>query len=186
MGADKPIVLRELSKMKKWNHISTIVGLVVLLILTVFYLNGFQSYPIKGSQLETALHNQSMESGKQGTILLQKEASQSRTYLFEIGESGQLGCATYVKSLYGDKWRLYQFVKAEKENTIVRYIPDTQIVQYFIECTMDSLETASISVSQETKPVLTVKIIQIGIIGGAWAIGRAIGLSKERKKQNKY
>lgn len=169
-----------MTQIQKVNKLKTLISMIIIIILVSCYFNDFHFYPIKESDLETKLMGELQTSQNDGKILFQKDAVQSRTYIFLKGD--KKGCATYVKSFYTNKWRQSNFFISQENELKLEYALKTQLLQYEITCVLEGENAPNILFSEEAKPVLIKKTFAIGIILAAWFAGRMIGFAQQKKK----
>lgn len=163
------------------NKLKMVIGMIVIIILVSCYFNNFHTYPIKDTDLEIKLLEELQADQSKGEILFRRDAAQSRTYIFLKGD--KKGCATYVKSLYTNKWRQSNFYIAQENELKLEYSLKTQLLEYKITCVLEGENAPNILLSEEAKPVLITKTFVIGIILAAWFAGRMIGLAQQKKKK---
>lgn len=194
-----------MTQIEKVNKLKTLISMIIIIILVSCYFNDFHFYPIKESDLEANLLQQVKVGEAEGQILMKKDVLQGRAYIVLGGDKKTISCVTYVKSLYGNRWRQDLFDSIMKENgktkikTLNNYFNasteenpyqfqydlTTQLLEYSIIWSVDleKAELSEIILEEEAKPVLMTKTFVIGIILASWFAGRLIGLAQQRKKK---
>lgn len=174
---------------KRMNRVVTMAALLVFAAAVAFSLNGMTIHHIQGSHLQQTFLQTLYQRGiTEGVVTKEEIYCNSKTLFFE-NEAGQKAVATYVKSIFGDKWEqtfLLQMEKGEKlKKEGVLFPIDDHIFQYEMKYEQKEDGTLEISLTGKQKPVLAIRLFGIGVIVSAALVGRIVGLWLGRDKIRK-
>ena len=171
---------------QKVNRIITVVSLVVIIAVVAFFFNGTTVHDIQGNALEqTFLQTLSQNGMTAGIITKEENHFNSKTLFFE-NETGQKAVATYVKSIYGDRWKQVFFIPLNEGENIKKegllFPIDDHIFQYELKYEQMQNGQLTVSLTGEQKPIFTIRLFGLGVIVTAAVIGRIVGVWLGRNK----
>ncbi len=184
---------------QKIGRMITVICLIAIVVIVSFFLNGMTIHHIQGINLQqTFLQTLYQRGVTEGAVTREEIYCNSKTLFFE-NEAGQKAVATYVKSIFGDKWEQAFLLHMEKGEKLkkegVLFPIDDHIFQYEMKYEQKEDGTLEISLTGKQKPVLAIRLFGIGVVIAAAVVGRIVGvwlgrdkigrLIKENEKKNK-
>lgn len=173
------------------NRISGLIKaifFIFVIIVVMMFFNGMTRHTITGENLKSTFLSDIYSKGaEKGVITEEYNYSNSKTLFFE-SEKGQQAAATYIKSIYSNKWSKAYLIYLEKEQEIQNGGMDIVIDDHFSQYKMNYQQQENgklfVEVVGESRPLLAIRLFSIGVIVTAAAIGRMVGIHMERKKMD--
>ncbi len=160
---------------QKVNRVITILFLIVVVIAVMIFFNGTAIHTVSEQNIESDfLQNLYQKGFEEGEIVDKYVYNNSETLFFK-NQKGQNVVAVYIKSLYSSQWKEYSVLQFEQGENVSIFVDD-HIFQYRINYQQNEISIG------EQKPLLAIRLFSIGVIVTAAAIGRMIGIHRERKK----
>lgn len=173
---------KKLSKMEMLNKMKRYIKLAVVVFVALFFLNGLTFHPILEQNLEDKFLQTVEENGlKKGKVILQEVHGNSCTFLFE-NKQGETACGTYVKSLYGRKWKEVKFFTSKMgvlDLGEITYDVNDNLTTYSTHCKFG--EEPKVTFGKDKMPVLSIKTFGMCVVLMAGFAGWFIGMKRFEK-----
>lgn len=169
----------------KISRMITIFFLIIVVMLILFFLNGMTIHTVAEKNIETHFLNNIAQKGiTEGSIIEEFNYSNSKTIFFE-NDKGQQAVATYIKSLYFNKWKQYYILQLNAEQNM-QYsgndiVVDDHIFEYGMKYQLNEKGKLFVMPVEPLKSILAIRLFGIGVVVAAAVIGRIVGIYMQRK-----
>ena len=168
--------------MKSLKKIKRFIQLAIVVFAALFFLNGLSFHPIAEQELKSEFLLKVKENGlKKGRVILEEVHGNSCTFLFENSDE-ERACGTYVKSLYGRKWKEVKFFTSKMgvlDLGEITYDVNDKLTVYSTLCRFG--ENPKVIFGEDKMPVLSIKTFGMCVVLMAGFAGRFIGMKRRQK-----
>lgn len=169
--------------MYKINRIITIAFIIMIILFVMFFLNGMKIHNIAEKNITNDFLEQISQKESPECITEVYHYNNSKTIFFE--KDSQQAVATYVKSLYFNRWKRQYLLQLNTEQLTQQqftFLLDDNFHQYEMIYQLDENKKLFVEPAEQKKPLLAIRLFSIAVIITAAAIGRMVGVSMQRKK----
>ncbi len=152
----------------KISRMITIFFLIIAVMLILFFLNGMTVHTVAEKNIETHFLNDIAQKGiTEGSIIEEV-------------------VATYIKSLYFNKWKQYYILQLNAEQNMQysgnNIVVDDHIFEYGMKYQLNEKGKLFVMPVEPLKSILAIRLFGIGVVVAAAVIGRIVGIYMQRKR----
>ena len=156
-------------------------GFCIILFLCIIgaYFNGFTHHPIKGEELEK--HFLKSVGGKEEHDTVTKQKYKNSMTFFYGNENQNRTTATYIKSIYQNRWKEVFRRESQQNNEVYHTAIDDHIFVYGAEYDMNLKKALFEDVTKPESILIKIKMLVICFCGAGIGIALKNGFCSIKK-----